>query len=283
MKIEFLGSGGAITTPQLGCQCRVCVEARNRGVPYSRTGPSVFVHGPDLLIDTPEEIKFQLNRAGLPHVPACIYSHWHPDHTLGRRVWEMNKDWRGWPPHDRQSDIYLPQQVAADFRAYLGAWEHFAFLAAQNLVRLTVLQDGESFTLGKTRIQPVRLAANYVYAFLLEEDGKRILIAPDELVGWDPPPVVRELDLAVLPMGVPEFDPFTGERMVHADHPVLQAEATWAQTLEIVHKLKAQRTVLTHIEEPFHMSYDDLQRLSAKLHGEGLNIEFAYDTLQVEA
>lgn len=283
MKIEFLGSGGAITTPQPGCQCRVCVEARRRGVPYSRTGPSLFVHGPDLLIDTPEEIKHQLNRAGLPRVPACVYSHWHPDHVMGRRVWEMNKDWRGWPPHDRQSDIYLPQQVAADFRTYLGTGEHFAFLAAQNLVRLIVLQDGESFTLGKTRILPIRLAADYVYAFLLEEEGKRVLLAPDELVGWDPPQAVRGLDLAVLPMGIPELDPFTGERMVHADHPVLKAEATWAQTLEIVRKLEAKRTVLTHIEEPFHLSHDDLQRLAARLHREGLNIEFAYDTLQIEA
>ena len=46
MKIEFLGSGGAITIPQPCCDCAICREARERGVPYSRTGPSVFVHGP---------------------------------------------------------------------------------------------------------------------------------------------------------------------------------------------------------------------------------------------
>jgi phosphoribosyl 1,2-cyclic phosphate phosphodiesterase len=61
MRIEFLGSGGAITTPVFGCRCRVCTVARARGVPYSRTGPSVCVRGPDVLIDTPEEIKLQLN------------------------------------------------------------------------------------------------------------------------------------------------------------------------------------------------------------------------------
>lgn len=54
MRIEFLGTGGAITTPRPGCACRVCAEARVKGVPYSRTGPSVFIHGPDVLIDTPE-------------------------------------------------------------------------------------------------------------------------------------------------------------------------------------------------------------------------------------
>jgi phosphoribosyl 1,2-cyclic phosphate phosphodiesterase len=86
MRIEFLGTGGAGTTPRPLCDCRVCVEARTKGVPYSRSGPSVFVHGPDLLIDTPEEIKSQLNRSQVTRVAAVTYSHWHPDHTAGRRA-----------------------------------------------------------------------------------------------------------------------------------------------------------------------------------------------------
>ncbi|KYD17410.1 hypothetical protein B4119_2122 [Parageobacillus caldoxylosilyticus] len=35
-KIEFLGTGEAVTIPQ----CRVCVEARAKGIPYGRSGPS---------------------------------------------------------------------------------------------------------------------------------------------------------------------------------------------------------------------------------------------------
>ena len=158
------------------------------------------MHGPDLLIDTPEEIKFQLNRAGLGFIPACTYRTGTRTTSWGG-VWEMNKDWRGWPPRDRQSDIYLPQQVAADFRERLGSWENFEFLAAQNSVRMHVLQDGEAFTLGKTRILPVRLAADYVYAFLLEEEGKRVLIA-GRTGRLGPAADCAGLDLAVLPMGV---------------------------------------------------------------------------------
>ncbi|MCD4684507.1 MAG: hypothetical protein K8S97_01035 [Anaerolineae bacterium] len=63
MQIEILGSGGAVTTPRPLCDCRICVEARQKGIPYSRTGPSIFVHGPDVLIDTPEESKLQLDRS----------------------------------------------------------------------------------------------------------------------------------------------------------------------------------------------------------------------------
>ena len=70
MKVEILGSGGAVTIPRPGCSCRVCVEAREKGAPYARTGPSVFVHGPDVLIDTPEESKQQLNRSQVTRIGA---------------------------------------------------------------------------------------------------------------------------------------------------------------------------------------------------------------------
>jgi phosphoribosyl 1,2-cyclic phosphate phosphodiesterase len=106
MRIEFLGTGGAYTTPRPGCFCRVCAEARVKGLPYSRTGPSLFVHGPNILIDTPEESKEQLNRARITDIAGCFYSHWHPDHVMGRRVWETrNIDARKWPPHHQKTMI----------------------------------------------------------------------------------------------------------------------------------------------------------------------------------
>ena len=124
MQIEILGSGGAFTTPRPGCDCETCSQAREKGHPYARTGPSIFVHGADILFDTPEEIAFQLNRSRIKNIQACFYSHWHPDHTMGRRIWEMNFDLRSWPPNHRQTNIYIPQQVASDFQTYLGTWDH---------------------------------------------------------------------------------------------------------------------------------------------------------------
>ena len=50
------------------------------------TGPSVFVHGPDVLIDTPEESKYQLKCSGIERINGCLYSHWHADHTMGMRL-----------------------------------------------------------------------------------------------------------------------------------------------------------------------------------------------------
>lgn len=283
MKVEILGSAGAIATPRPGCSCRVCVEARERGVPYARTGPSLFLHGPDLLFDTPEESRLQLDRAGIARIAGCFYSHWHPDHTQGRRVWETrNGDFRTWPADAKRREetpIYLPEQVAHDFRTYLGLWEHFAFMAARGWVRLLQLADGEEVRVGAWSVRPFRLAEDYVYAFLVEGEGRRVLLAPDELNGWKPPEDVRGVDLAVLPMGVCEHDPFTGERRIDRGHPVLRFEATFDETLEIVRELGAGRTVLSHVEEMDGLGHDDLRRLSERLDG---LVEFAYDGLVLE-
>ncbi|UCC75178.1 MAG: hypothetical protein JSV86_11390 [Gemmatimonadota bacterium] len=282
MKVEFLGTGGAITTPVPGCECRLCTQAREKGVPYSRAGPSLFVHGPDVLIDTPEEISYQLNRSSVRRISACFYSHWHPDHVMGRRVWEMNKDWRGWPRRNSCTDVYIPEHVARDFRERLGTWEHLAFLEAQGLVRLVELSEGEVVRSGATEIRPIRLAESYAYAFLFAETSKRLLVVPDELLGWEPSADLQGVDLAVLPMGIVEFDPFSGDRRIHQDHWLLRSEATFRQTLAIVEKLQAKRVVLTHIEEPDGLSYDDLRRLEDLLREDGLSIRFAFDTLVAE-
>ena len=279
----MLGSGGATTTPRPGCGCRVCVEARVKGAPYARTGPSVFVHGPNILFDTPEESKLQLDRAQIGDIAACFYSHWHPDHTMGRRVWETrNGDFRGWPREAKRqqvTDIYLPQQVAADFRTYLGGMEHLKFMEQRGWVRIRELRDGETVLIGDVEIRPFRLAEDYVYAFELVQRDRRLLLAMDELNGWLPPAEVRGADLAVLPMGICEYDPFGGERRLHRDHPVLRYEATFVETLEIVDRLEAKRVVLSHVEEVDELGYDDLLRLPGAL---GRELTFAYDGFAAE-
>ncbi|MBN1679151.1 MAG: hypothetical protein JW966_02585 [Anaerolineae bacterium] len=282
MQIEFLGSGGAVTTPRPHCTCPVCAEARIKGIPYSRSGPGVFVHGPNVLIDTAEEIKAQLNRSQVTHIDACFYSHWHPDHVMGMRVWETrNADFGHWPANHACTDIYLPQQVAVDFHNFLGAWNQFEFMQRHGWVKVHVLNDGDVVTVNGTPIRPFRVAQDYVYAFVFEGEGQRVLIAPDELYQWDPPDDVHGMDMVVLPMGITEFHPLTGERLIDEAHPVLNAEATFRQTLGMVRKLAAKRVIMTHLEEISGMNYDDYIRLEFKLRQDGYNITFAYDTLVV--
>lgn len=270
-------------TPRPNCHCRVCEQARERGVPYARTGPSLFVHGPDLLIDTPEEARGQLNRSQVGAIAGCTYSHWHPDHVLGRRVWEArNYDWLHLPPQHDTTPIYLPARVVTDFRRTLGSWEHFGFLEKNGLIRIVELEDGESFNLGDTTVSPFRLHEDYVYGFLLDNGSKRILICPDETIAWRPSARHKGVDLAVLPMGTSEFHPLKGQRQIPRGHPVLKAECSYEETLEIIDALQAKRVILTHIEEPDGCSHDDLLQLEADLEAGGGKVSFAYDTMLID-
>jgi phosphoribosyl 1,2-cyclic phosphate phosphodiesterase len=286
MRVEILGSGGATTTPRPGCACRVCVEAREHGLPYTRTGPSTFVHGPNLLFDTPEEARLQLDRAAIGDIAACFYSHWHPDHTMGRRVFETrNGDFRGWPPEakrQRVTDVFLPEQVAADFRVRLGGMDHLEFMAGRGWIRIHELSDGETVTIGGVLIRPFRLAEDYVYAFELREDSRRLLLAMDELNGWQPPIALRGCELAVIPMGICEFHPFSGTRLIHQEHPILRFEATFEETLGIVDELAAQRVVLSHVEEMDGLTLSELSGLERRLRDQGRPVTFAFDGLVVD-
>lgn len=283
MEIEIIGSGGAVPPPRPGCHCPVCDEAREKGVPYARGGPATYIHGANILIDTPEEIRDELNRAGIARVEACFYSHWHPDHVMGRRIFEsLNWDMRGWPPEHRVTDVYLPEQVAIDADRMLGTGDHLRYMKSVGLIRIHRLTDGDAVTFGGMTITPFRLAEEYVYAFLVEEGDQRVLIAPDELYGWTPSASLDGLDLAILPMGVAEHHPLTGERLFPADHPVFGEEATFSQTLDIVRAMNPRQVVLSHIEEADCMGYDELTELAGKLQEEGLPIRFAYDGMRIE-
>src|ERR1700722_10010075 len=148
MRAEVLGSGGAVTVPRPGCGSRVSVQGRARGAPYARAAPSVFVHGPDVLIDTPEESKLQLNRSQVAAIAAGLYSHWHPDHTAGRRVWESrNFDFRSWPRRFETTPVYVPERVWADFERHYGLADQFRFMERQGTVRLVLLAEHEQFNL----------------------------------------------------------------------------------------------------------------------------------------
>jgi phosphoribosyl 1,2-cyclic phosphate phosphodiesterase len=100
--------------------------------------------------------------------------------------------------------------------------------------------------------------------------------------GSQPPPQAIGVDLAVIPIGVVEIDPFTGSRRIPEDHPILSYEATFQETLGIAEKLDAGRLIMTHIEEPDGLTYDDLKRLEERDDLRRMNVTFAFDTLVVD-
>ena len=289
MRIEILGSGGAITTPRPGCDCDLCQTARHHGVPYARTGPSIFVHDIKLLIDTPEESKAQINRAAIHEIKAGLYSHWHPDHTAGSRMWEsLANDWRKKrdpaykKPPEEAIPVYLPQHVAAEWPNYLGLHARFAFLEHIGAISVQIIPPDTPLQLDHFTITPIVLAETYVSAFLCKDGQKRVLIAMDELNKWSPPALLHGVDLAIMPMGLPQRHPLTGAVIISPEHPIYDHEASLEQTVAMVRQMQPKRVVFMHVEEAFGLWPHELQTTAHNLQSElGCRVEWACDGMQI--
>lgn len=281
MRIEVLGSGGVVPVPRPGYHDAYNDEAREKGVPYQRRCPGVFLHGPDILFDTPEDVGESLNRAGVDRVQACFYSHWHPDHVMGRRIFEvLNWDLRG--DSNKVTDVYVPERVRVDMQEMLGTWAHLEYLQSLGVVKLHVIEPGASVEIDGYTITPEPLAEEYVFAYTVEQGDKRVWVAMDELVRFEPDESHRGFDLAVMPSGVCEFHSITGERLLRPDDPVLTSEMRYERTLEVVRSMSPKQAVFIHLDEPDGLTYDDGLELSRRLQADGLPIMMAWDGLIVE-
>jgi len=83
MKITLLGTGDAVGTPRIGCDCPQCTRAKKEGLTRLRTSILVENNGRHLLIDTSPDLRFQLLRTGSPHIDAVLWTHGHYDHFIG--------------------------------------------------------------------------------------------------------------------------------------------------------------------------------------------------------
>ncbi len=85
MKITFLGTSAAWPTPQPGCHCPQCSEARADGR-LRRTRSSLLIESADevVLVDPGPDVFHQFEREGLePRVDRVLVTHSHADHVLG--------------------------------------------------------------------------------------------------------------------------------------------------------------------------------------------------------
>lgn len=285
MDITILGSGGNTPTPMPTCDCRVCAEARAKGVPYARRGNSMFVHEADLLIDTPELVWHSLNRTGIDTVEYIFLSHFHADHTLGLRTVQplgMEElpitDFVGDPPTLLMSPVTYERVIEGN-----EAFEHLT----DTWTDIEILEDGDSCTIGDIdlthRSAPIHEGgAKAISALLLEDESGTAFLSPDEN---------RHLDLDSLPdldLWVKEAGYFPetpgGERIVTeaAEEHALAAEMTFEESLAQVRQVRPERTVFTEIEELYRRSHDDYRALARELRAqEGLDVAFAYDGMEI--
>jgi phosphoribosyl 1,2-cyclic phosphate phosphodiesterase len=280
MELTILGSGGCMVIPKPLCKCPICAEARERGEPYRRTGPSAFLHDENLLIDTPAEIVFQLNRAGIQKIETLLFSHLDPDHVEGFRVVEqIALDFRSWEAYpDKSIRLALPEaldQNLGKIRSIYGSL--VAFYEKQGFIKRHPFR--EKTRIGKTQITAIGVNRGEMDAFIyvLEKGGKRLAYAPCDI---RPFPEEREelngLDLLVIQPGIFETGLKHGFKYPE-DHISRTTLYTFEETLELGKRIQASQLLFIHLEEYWNRSYDDYKAIEAGYN----NVRFAFDGMTV--
>jgi phosphoribosyl 1,2-cyclic phosphate phosphodiesterase len=83
MKLTLLGTGDAIGTPKINCNCAQCSHAKTTGTTRLRTSLLIENEGKHILIDSSPDLRQQLLRQGSPHIDAVLWTHGHYDHFIG--------------------------------------------------------------------------------------------------------------------------------------------------------------------------------------------------------
>ena len=264
--------------PKPLCQCRVCQQAREKGVPYSRAGPSAFLHDINLLIDTPAEIASQLNRSHIRRIDYLILTHLDPDHVEGLRVVEqITLDFRTWRPYpEKQICLLLPEQLGERIRAVQSQYGPLLdFYQQSGFVRLMLFQGEVQINNIRITAIPVDRDSQLAFVYVFEKSGCRVVYAPCDFKPFpEDRTEVQQPDLLVIQPGI--FESGLKHHFKYtADHISRTTLYTFEQTLELATRIQARKVLFVHLEEYWNRSYDDYCALESD------GIKFAYDGIQV--
>jgi phosphoribosyl 1,2-cyclic phosphate phosphodiesterase len=280
MKWTILGSGGCMVIPKPLCRCRVCREARDKGIPYARAGPSAFLHDLNLLIDTPAEIVGMLNRSRIRRVDYLTFTHLDPDHTEGLRVVEqITLDFRTWRAYPKkQVCLLLPEQLVEPLREIRSQYGPLLdFYQESGFVRLMLFQD--RVEIGDVRITAISVdrGRQMAFVYVFEKSGRKVVYAPCDIKPFpEHRKEVQQADLLIIQPGIFEKGLKHGFKYL-AEHISRTTLYTFEQTLDLAKRLQAKKVLFVHLEEYWNRSYDDYRALESK----NKAVRFAYDGMQV--
>jgi len=280
MHVTVLGSGGCTVIPKPLCKCRICREAREKGAPYARTGPSIFVHDENLLIDAPAEIAWQLNRANIDRVDYLLFTHLDPDHVEGFRIVEqITLDFRTWEAYRGKTiRLILPRVLKdqiTDLKTIYGPL--IDFYEQQGFVECVGFD--KKTTIGETEITavPVDRGSQTAFVYIFEKKGKKIVYAPCDIKPFpEHRDDVKKPDILVIQPGIFENGLKHGFRYPE-NHISRTTLYTFEETLALARRLKADQVLFVHMEEYWNRGYDDYAAIEKNLK----NMRFAHDGMRI--
>ena len=287
--VTVLGSGGNFPLPTPTCECRLCVEARSEGIPYARHGNNLYIEDLSAVVDAPEFVFENLNRAGIEEFSYLFLTHWHPDHTAGLRVVQSRPDASLFDDPDRgiidtaRSDVPTLVTTERVFERTCELYDGLRHFSEMGYVETHFLDD-DPLVVDGIRVEaiPYSLSGNSdmdATAFVLSDGDTTAVLAPDDARYLDEAALPDDIDLAVFECGYFEQTPDGTPILADADAAVFDDELTHGEVLARIDRLAPERTLLTEIEHIYARSHDQLQALADGYDG----IEFAYDGVTVDA
>ncbi|HVC20539.1 MAG TPA: MBL fold metallo-hydrolase [Vicinamibacterales bacterium] len=252
LRVRMLGTGTSHGVPMIGCRCAVCRsdDPRDR-----RWRPSILIETPDgtaILVDTATDLRAQALAFDVTRVDAILFTHSHADHLMGLdEVRRFNVLQRAAIP------CYADARTAADIR------RTFAYVfepgpAGGGIPQIDLHEIDGPLVLGGVQVVPVPVlhGARPIYGYRIGPfayltDCNAI---PD--ASWALLDGVTDLVL---------------DALRDRPHPT---HFTVAEALDVVTRLRPQRTWFTHI------CHDLPHQATCERLPDGVNL--AYDGLTVE-
>lgn len=266
--------------PKPLCRCHVCVEARQKGEPYARTGPSAFLHDGDILIDTPAEIAWQLNRSDIGNIDHLVLTHLDPDHIEGLRVVEqMTLDFRTWRAYpEKRIKLTIPAPLARELTKVQTVYgSQIDFFLDSGFVDLQTFERSVEIRAVRLTALPVNRDDRVAYIYVFEKGNEKLVYAPCDIKPFpEDDPIVRDADVLLIQPGIVEGSLKHGF-VYPKDHISRTTLYTLDETIGLSRRIRAKKTVFIHLEEYWNLGFSDYERLALNYE----DVWFAHDGMHI--
>lgn len=258
--------------PNPFCKCSVCQEARIKGGPYERLGPSLYIEDIRMLIDTPEDIAVACERQGISKIDYLSISHKDPDHTRGMRMVEaLGYDCIADKGNPIQF-IALPQVVDD-----INAWNGDGLFYYEGILKCISINKTNYAKIGTMEVHLVnnKTHRGNMTFYVISDGVNKVIYACCDVK----PFVHNELyfDADILIIGLVSDDGILKDGSKLDDAPFRDDMFTLDEIMEIKRAYRIKRIIITHIDEYWGKSYAHYRELEKTLD----NVSFAYDGMEI--